>query len=197
MRLSDIDPGDQALSLAAEQQKDPRAVEIVLSQTARIVRHERGVMVCETHHGLVCANAGVDFSNVCGVDEAVLLPRDPDRSARELRDAIARRRGVRPGVLITDSFGRAWRVGQTDVAIGAAGVRVLDDWRGRLDSAGRELRATVIAAADSLAAAADLVRAKDARLPAVVISGAENLVTRLHGPGATALKRPRALDLFR
>ncbi|MEA2403612.1 MAG: coenzyme F420-0:L-glutamate ligase / coenzyme F420:gamma-L-glutamate ligase [Thermoleophilaceae bacterium] len=196
-RLSEIDPGERARALATEFGKDPRQVQAVLDESAAVLRAERGVLICETHHGFVCANAGVDASNAADPDELVLLPTDPDDSARRLRARIGELRGVRPGVIVSDSFGRAWRLGQTDVAIGAAGVRVLDDWRGRRDAYGRELTATFIAAADSLAATADLARAKDSGEPAVLISGAENLVTLHDGPGAAALRRPRAEDLFR
>jgi coenzyme F420-0:L-glutamate ligase/coenzyme F420-1:gamma-L-glutamate ligase len=196
-RLSEIEPGERAQALATELGKDPRQVQAVLDESAAVMRAERGVLICETHHGFICANAGVDASNAADPDHLVLLPEDPDGSARQLRAGIAERRGVRPGVVVSDSFGRAWRLGQTDVAIGAAGVRVLDDWRGRRDAYGRELSATAIAAADSLAAAADLARAKDSLEPAVVVSGAAHLVTAEDGPGAAALRRPPDEDLFR
>ncbi|MBA2581301.1 MAG: coenzyme F420-0:L-glutamate ligase, partial [Thermoleophilaceae bacterium] len=136
-RLSDVDPGARALALAARLDKDARMVQVVLDESASVLRAERGVLVCETSHGFVCANAGVDRSNAGSDDELVLLPADPDRSARALRAAIASATGARPAIVVSDSFGRAWRLGQTDVAIGAAGLRVLDDWRGRLDSVGR------------------------------------------------------------
>jgi coenzyme F420-0:L-glutamate ligase / coenzyme F420-1:gamma-L-glutamate ligase len=160
------------------------------------VRAARGVLVCETRHGLVCANAGVDRSNA-GDGRAVLLPLDPDASARRLRAALGERLGVRPAVVIADSFGRPWRIGQTDVAIGAAGLVVLDDWRGRADAHGRALEVTAIAAADAIAAAADLARAKDSGEPAVLVRGLGRLVTEDDGPGAAALRRPPAEDLFR
>ena len=192
-RLSDVEPGERARELAAGHDKDPRAVQVVLDETVSLLRAERGVLICETRHGYVCANAGVDASNSADPDELVLLPEDPDASARELR----RRLEARIGVVISDSFGRAWRLGQTDVAIGAAGIEPLDDWRGRRDSAGRELRATAIAVADSIAAAADLARAKDSREPAVVVRGLDHLVTDGDGPGAAALRRPPDEDLFR
>lgn len=191
--LAAVEPSDRARELAEPWAKDPRAVQVVLDETRRIVRAERGVLICETHHGFVCANAGVDLSNAPDAGTAVLLPLDPDRSARELR---ARLPG-RPGVLISDSFGRPWRIGQTDVAIGAAGVRVVDDWRGRPDAAGRELTVTEPAAGDALAGAADLARAKDSREPVVVVRGLPHLVTEADGPGAAALRRPAADDLFR
>jgi coenzyme F420-0:L-glutamate ligase/coenzyme F420-1:gamma-L-glutamate ligase len=196
-RLPDVEPGEQAVRLAAEQGKDPRAVQVVLDETATLLRAERGVLICETHHGFVCANAGVDASNAAAADELVLLPLDPDESARALRARLAELRGARPAVIVSDSFGRAWRIGQTDLAIGAAGLQPVEDWTGRRDSVGRELRATAIAVADSLAAAADLARAKDSREPAVLVRGLERLVTRDDGPGAAALRRERDLDLFR
>ena len=195
--VSQVEPGERARELANEHGKDPRHVQVVLDESAELLRAERGVLVCRTRHGLVCANAGVDHSNTASDDELVLLPADPDRSARELRAAIASLRGERPAVVITDSFGRAWRLGQTDVAIGAAGLVPLDDWRGRGDARGRELRATAIAAADAVAGAADLARAKDSGMPAVLVRGLEHLVTEQDGPGAAALLRPPAEDLFR
>jgi coenzyme F420-0:L-glutamate ligase/coenzyme F420-1:gamma-L-glutamate ligase len=162
------------------------------------------VLICETHHGFVCANAGVDMSNAPGDEVAILLPLEPDESARRIRAALARSISVAPGygdidlgVVISDSFGRAWRLGLTDVAIGAAGITVIDDWRGRPDAGGRNLRVTEVAVADELAAAADLVRSKDSREPVVLIRGAERFVTTEDGPGAAALRRPRELDLFR
>jgi coenzyme F420-0:L-glutamate ligase/coenzyme F420-1:gamma-L-glutamate ligase len=172
-------------------------VQAILDESVAIVRARPGVLVCETRHGLICANAGVDASNVAGPNLVVLLPEDPDGSARALRSGIAELTGTRPGVVITDTFGRAWRIGQTDVAIGAAGVQVVEDWRGRPDHAGRELRATQIAAADALAGAAELARAKDSMEPVVIARGLEALVTRDDGPGAAALRRPPEEDLFR
>ena len=190
--LAAVEPGERAVELAGEHDKDPRLVQVVLDETATLLRAEHGVLVCETHHGFICANAGVDRSNA-PEGHAILLPADPDRSARELR---ARLPG-RPAVVISDSFGRAWRMGQVDVAIGAAGLQPVDDWRGRTDRGGRELGATALAAADAVAAAADLARAKDAGQPAVVIRGLERLVTEEDGPGAASLRRPASEDLFR
>ena len=148
-------------------------------------------MICRTRHGFVCANAGVDASNAGAPGTLVLLPADPDGSARALR----RRLGC--AVVITDSFGRPWRLGQAEVAIGCAGLAPADDWRGRPDADGRELAATVIAVADEAAAAADLVRGKDTREPAVRIRGLERYVTADDGAGAAALVRALADDLFR
>jgi len=202
-RLADVTPTPRAEVLAAQAPggKDPRHVQVVLDETAELLRAERGVLICVTHHGFVCANAGVDASNApAGEDGTViLLPRDPDASARALRARLRELTGARVGVIVTDSFGRAWRNGQVDVAIGVAGVRPDDDWRGRTDSVGRELRATWIAAADELAAAADLARGKDSRQPAVVLrgSGLADRVTADDGPGARALLRPAAEDMFR
>jgi coenzyme F420-0:L-glutamate ligase/coenzyme F420-1:gamma-L-glutamate ligase len=195
--LAGIDPGERALALAAEHGKDPRLVQAVLDETVQLLRAHAGVLVCETRHGLVCANAGVDQSNVSRSGDLVLLPNDPDASARRLRARIAVIRGVRPAVVVADSFGRAWRLGQTDVALGAAGLVPLDHWVGRPDAYGRPLRVTTIAIADAVAAAADLVRSKDSRQPAVLLRGLERYVTAADGPGAAALRRAREQDLFR
>ena len=197
VRLRDVAPSPRAHELAATLGKDPRAVEVVLGETAAVVRAVRGVLIVRTHHGFVCANAGVDASNARGDDALVLLPVDPDASARALRAAIRELRGVAPAVVIADSFGRAWRRGQCDVAIGCAGLLALDDWDGRADNHGRELRATQIAVADEAAAAADLARAKDSREPAVLVRGLERFVSADDGAGAVAgLVRDAADDLF-
>jgi coenzyme F420-0:L-glutamate ligase/coenzyme F420-1:gamma-L-glutamate ligase len=196
-RLADVVPDERARAVAAEHNKDARIVQVVLDETAELVRAERGVLICRTHHGFVCANAGVDASNAPDDETVVLLPRDPDGSARELRAALRERAGVALAVVITDSFGRAWRHGQADIAIGCAGLRPLEDWRGRSDARGRELRATWIAVADEAAGAADLARTKDSRQPAVVVRGLGAYVTDEDGPGALALVRAREEDLFR
>ncbi len=196
-RLSEISPSPEAAELADRLGKDSRQVQAVLDESSAVLRAERGVMICITHHGFVCANAGVDASNAPDTETLVLLPSDPDASARALRARMNQLTGQRPAVLITDSFGRAWRHGQTEVAIGSAGLVPLEDWRGRRDSVGRELRATWIAVADQLAGAADLVRRKDSRQPVVVVRGAERYVTFEDGPGAAALLRPENEDLFR
>ena len=187
----------RARQLAAEHHKDPRAMQAVLDETAELVRAERGVVIARTHHGLVCANAGVDASNAGAPDRVVLLPLDPDASARAVRAGLRERLGVVAAVVVTDSFGRAWRHGQCDVAIGCAGLSPLEDWRGGTDAEGRELHATWIALADEVAAAADLGRAKDARQPVVLLRGLAHQVTEDDGPGAIALRRPLAEDLFR
>jgi coenzyme F420-0:L-glutamate ligase/coenzyme F420-1:gamma-L-glutamate ligase len=193
VRLADVEPGPRALEMAAEHGKDPRALEVVLSEAAEVVRADAGRIICRTRHGFVCANAGVDASNVSEPDSLILLPLDPDASARALRAALP----GHPAVVITDSFGRAWRAGQCEIAIGVAGLRPLEDWRGLADSAGRELHATVIAIADEAAAAADLVRAKDSREPAVRLRGLERHVTAADGPGVVPLVRRPEDDLFR
>jgi coenzyme F420-0:L-glutamate ligase/coenzyme F420-1:gamma-L-glutamate ligase len=214
--LADVVAGERARELAAQtvtggggEERDPRVVQVVLDETAELLRAERGVLICRTRHGFVCANAGVDASNA-SADSAgetlVLLPRDPDASARRIRARLHGLLGsdggsggdrVAPAVLITDSFGRAWRHGQLDVAIGLAGMQPLDDWRGRTDADGLRLRATWLAVADAAAAAADLARAKDSREPAVVIEGLARFVTAADGPGAAALLRPLGEDMFR
>lgn len=200
-RLDAVTPGERARELAAASGKDPRQVQVVLDETRELLRATRGVLICVTHHGFVCANAGVDASNApAGEDETViLLPVDPDGSARALRARLRELTGAAPAIVITDSFGRAWRHGQVDVAIGAAGIAPLEDWRGRVDSVGRALHATWIALADEIAAAADLARGKDSRQPVVVVGGLGRHVLPAgeDGPGAAALLREAAEDLFR
>ena len=196
-RLDEIEPGERARALAAEHDKDARLVQAVLDESAELLRAVDGVLICVTRHGFVCANAGVDQSNAGAPGELVLLPEDPDASARRLRAGIAALRGARPAVIVADSFGRAWRIGQTDVAIGLAGLTPVDHWHGRPDAFGRELRVSSIAIADAAAAAADLARAKDSLEPAVLVRGLERHVTHDDGPGAAALVRPAEQDLFR
>jgi coenzyme F420-0:L-glutamate ligase/coenzyme F420-1:gamma-L-glutamate ligase len=197
--LDEVVPGPRAAKVAVELDRDPRLVELILSESVNVVRTDaaRGILITETHHGFICANAGIDSSNVPGSNAVVLLPRDPDGSARRLRAGIGEACGVRPGVVISDSFGRAWRLGQAEVAIGCAGINPLDDWRGRTDSEGRELAATVIATADQIAGAADLGRDKTSRTPAVLIQGLGHLVTQNDGPGCREQIRPAHEDLFR
>jgi len=190
--LADVAPSAEAESIGEQHGKDPRHVQVILDESAEIVRSRPGVLICRTHHGFVCANAGVDASNAPD-GHVIVLPADPDRSARELRHAL----GVHCAVVIADSFGRAWRIAQVDVAIGIAGLTVVDDWTGRGDRDGRELRATAIAIADEVAAAADLARGgKDAGDPAIVVRGLERWITDADGPGAQAMIRARDEDLF-
>ena len=195
--LSRVTVTERARALAGQLDKDPRHVQVILDETREIRRATRGVLISVTHHGFVCANAGVDASNTPDDDTVILLPVDPDDSARRLRAGLRARLGLAPAVLITDSFGRAWRNGQVDIAIGCAGLAPLEDWRGRADARGRELKATWIAVADELAAAADLARAKDAMQPAVLVSGAGRHVIAQDGPGVMPLLRAAATDLFR
>jgi coenzyme F420-0:L-glutamate ligase / coenzyme F420-1:gamma-L-glutamate ligase len=196
--LGAVAPGERARALAAELDKDARLVELVLAESRRIVRAERGVLIAETRAGWICANAGIDASNVPGDATVVLLPEDADASARRIRAELAAVSGARPAVIISDSFGRPWRRGQTEVAIGCAGLVAVDDWRGRADAHGRTLAATAIAVADQLAAAADLVRDKASGAPAALIRGAGRWRTDDDGPGAgAALQRSPGADLFR
>ncbi|HWY90412.1 MAG TPA: coenzyme F420-0:L-glutamate ligase [Solirubrobacteraceae bacterium] len=198
--LRKVVPYARARGIASEQGKDPRAVQVVLDQSEEVLREANGVLICRTHHGFVCANAGVDASNATGgggAESLIVLPRDPDASARAIRKDLHELTGARLGVLISDSFGRAWRHGQCDVAVGCAGIVPLDDWRGREDGAGMELHATWLAVADAIASLADLARAKDSHEPVVIVDGLEHFVTEEDGPGALALLRPLQEDLFR
>jgi coenzyme F420-0:L-glutamate ligase/coenzyme F420-1:gamma-L-glutamate ligase len=165
IHLSSVEASPHSVAIARRMQKDPRLVEVILRESRRIVRMRGDVIICETHHGFICANAGVDQSNVEGTDTVSLLPRDPDRSAREL----ARILGC--GVIVTDTFGRVWREGLVDTAIGIARVPPFIDFRGKHDTCGHLLQATLLAAVDSLAATAGLVMGKTSRTPAVLIRG--------------------------
>ena len=196
-RMAEVEPGERATQLAAHLDKDPRLVELVLAESQRVVRAERGVLIVETAGGLVCANAGIDSSNVPGADAVTLLPVDSDDSARRIRASIAAQCARRPAVVISDSLGRPWRLGQAETAIGCAGLAALDDWRGRRDAHGRELTATLIAVADELAGAADLVRDKRSAIPVVLVRGAGRWRTDADGPGAASMRRPAEEDLFR
>lgn len=198
-KLSTVLPGAEARRLAAALGKKPALVELILEQSEEVLRAERGVLIVETKHGFVCANAGIDSSNLAQPGTVCLLPEDPDASARQIRTEITTAIAGEPtiAVVISDSFGRAWRLGQAEVAIGCAGLAPLDDWRGRPDSSGRELEATLIAIADEAAAAADLVRDKASGVPAAIVRGLKRHVTAAHGPGAASLRRPSAEDLFR
>lgn len=191
--LDTVKPSERAERWAAEYHKDPRLIELVLRETSSIVRMERGVIIARTRHGFVCANAGVDVSNA-PAGTALLLPEDPDRSARGLQEQLSRAFGVHLAVIISDTFGRPWREGLVNVALGVAGIAPLVDYRGQRDSHGKMLQATVIAAADELAAAAGLVMGKVNRVPAAVIRG----VAPIKETGtARDLIRPSDRDLFR
>ena len=191
VRLAEIDPSPEACAGADDH--DPRQVEVVLREAARIVRRRGGLVIAETRHGFVCASAGVDASNAPEPDTVVLLPVDPDASAARLRSRLRELTGRTVGVLVTDSFGRPWRHGTTDVAIGAAGLPVLLDLRGHRDRTGYELRSTLIAVADEIAGAAELVMGKTAGVPAAIVRGLE-----LEGDGsARELVMPAERDLFR
>src|SRR5437588_3036657 len=193
VQLDEVKPSALATEWATRWQKDARVVELVLRESRRIVRMERGVIISETHHGLVCANAGVDCSNVGG-DRATLLPPDPDASAERLRGALSQASGARIGVIVSDTFGRAWREGQTNVAIGVAGVESLRHFEGQVDPTGYELRVTMLATADELAGAAELVMGKVDGVPVALVRG----MARALGAGtAGELVRPAANDLFR
>ncbi|HET8639928.1 MAG TPA: coenzyme F420-0:L-glutamate ligase [Solirubrobacterales bacterium] len=196
-RLSSVAPGAEARRLGAALGKEPALVELILEESREVLRAEAGVLITETRHGFVCANSGIDSSNLPEPDTVSLLPLDPDASARRLRGEVEAAAGVRAGAIVSDSFGRAWRLGQAEVAIGCAGIRPLDDWRGRSDADGRELEATLIAIADEAAAAADLVRDKASRVPAAIVRGLGRFVSAEDGPGAAALRRARDQDLFR
>jgi len=197
-KLSSVIPSAEARRLAAVLGKEPNLVELILEESAEVIRAERTVLIVETKHGFVCANAGIDSSNLAEEGTVCLLPEDPDASARRLRAELTAATGAtRLGVAISDSFGRAWRLGQAEVAIGCAGLHPLDDWRGRTDASGRQLEATLIAIADEAASAADLVRNKASGVPAAVVHGLGDHVSDEDGPGAAALRRPPEEDLFR
>lgn len=192
--LATVEPSPLARDWAERWAKDPRQVELVLRESAAIVRMAPGgLIISRTRHGLVCANAGVDVSNVGGGEVASLLPEDPDASARRIRDDLAARTGVAPAVIISDSFGRAWRNGIVNVAVGSAGIEALVDLRGQPDAAGREMHATIIAVADELASAADLAGGKVDGRPVVVVRGYR---WRRSGAGASVLVMERERDLF-
>ena len=195
--LASVEPSARAEELAAEVGKSAQLVELILSESREVLRADHGVLIVETHGGLICANAGIDASNVPGEGMVALLPEDSDASARRIRAEIGRASGAAPAVLIVDSFGRAWRVGQTEVAIGCAGLATLDDWRGSEDRGGKVLGATIIAIADEVAAAADLARDKASGTPVVVVGGLRQHITADDGPGAASLLRERERDLFR
>ncbi len=192
--LRDVEPSQLALNFAARWEKDARAVEVVLRQTSRIVRMDKGVMIVETGPGWVCANAGVDESNSMADDCAILLPRDPDASASKIRAELKRLSGADVAVLITDTFGRPWRDGLTEICLGIAGMNPMLDLRGTTDLAGRELHHTVVAIADEIASAAGLLMQKAAAIPAVLVRGYKFEPCEA---SAKVLIRPAEADLFR
>ncbi len=192
--LREVEPSALAKGYAARHGKDPRQIEVVFRESRRIVRMDRGIVISETHHGFVCANAGVDASNVPGDDTVCLLPLDPDASAARLREALADRLGVEVAVVVSDSFGRAWRHGITDVAIGVAGMDPVADYRGERDPYGYPMEASVLAIADELAAAAELVMGKTDRVPLAIVRGYP--YTPAPGTGKDLLMPPER-DMFR
>jgi coenzyme F420-0:L-glutamate ligase / coenzyme F420-1:gamma-L-glutamate ligase len=193
VRLDDLEPSDRAIDIGAEGNEDPRRIEAILREAKRVVRLRPPLVICETRHGFICASAGVDASNTGELGTLVLLPLDPDGTAVQLREQFRERTGVDVGVVITDSFGRPWRQGTTDVAIGAAGIVVLQDLMGRRDPDGYELKATVIAVADEVAGAAQLASGKLGRVPVTIVRGLD-----LRGEGrATDIPVPPEMDLFR
>jgi coenzyme F420-0:L-glutamate ligase/coenzyme F420-1:gamma-L-glutamate ligase len=194
--LAEVVPGGRARELAEKLGKDPALVELVLEESTAVLRAERGVLITETRQGWFCANAGIDTSNL-EPGWVSLLPLDADQSARRIRGEIEAASDTAPAVVIADSFGRPWRVGQADIAIGCAGIAPLADWRGRRDARGTELSATLVATADELAAAADLSRDKDADVPGAIVTGLAELISEEDGPGAAAIRRPASEDLFR
>ena len=194
VRLRDVTPSPFARNWARQAGTDARLVEVVLQESTRIVRMSERALITETRHGFVCANAGVDQSNVPGRGWVTLLPLDPDKSAQKFVKGIKKRSGVAVAAVISDTFGRPWREGLVNVAIGAAGLRVLRDLRGQTDAHGKELKATVLAVADELAAAAGLVMGKKERVPVAIVRGFDY---RAGKDSARRLVRPQARDLFR
>jgi coenzyme F420-0:L-glutamate ligase/coenzyme F420-1:gamma-L-glutamate ligase len=194
IHLKDVSPSPLAQNFARQWGKDPRHVEVVLQQSRRIVKMDRGVLITETHHGFTCANAGVDQSNIEGAEVVAVLPPDPDASARAIRQALRERLGFEVAVIISDTFGRPWRHGLVNIAIGLSGIEAIKDYTGQLDAQGYELRVTALAIADELAAAAELVMNKLDNVPVAVIRGYEYP----RGEGSLAqLLRAAERDLFR
>ena len=198
IRLRDVEPSAIAANLSQGYNRDPRHTEVILRESKRVVRMERGNIISETHHGFNCANAGVDASNVPGDDSVALLPVDPDASAEAVRQRVREALGVDVAVIVSDTFGRPWREGAANVAIGVAGMDPMADYVGREDSHGQVMRTTVIAVADELAAAAELVMGKVEGVPAVVVKGYRYEAPNEARPrGAKALIRPAERDMFR
>lgn len=194
VHLADVTPSARATQMAHEAGKDPRQIEVVLQETAKIVRWKNGVLISETRHGFVCANAGVDRSNAGAPDTVILLPIDPDASATRLRDSLRAATGATVAVVVTDTFGRAWREGHMNVAIGIAGLPALRRYMGQHDPEGYELRVTEIAIADEVAAAAELVMGKLDRCPVAIVRG---LIAPEPSETARDYVRPAEKDLFR
>ncbi len=193
VRIDAVKPGRRAKTLAEEHGKDPRLMELILRESVGVVRSGHGVIITRTRHGFVCANSGIDQSNV-GRGLAALLPLDPDRSARRIRIGLESATGRRLAVIVTDTFGRPWRKGQTDVAIGCSGISPLTHYAGRRDRYGYKLRVTEPAVADEIAGAAELAIGKLMGIPAAVVRGAEYKSTE---EGAKSMVMPRSRDLFR
>jgi coenzyme F420-0:L-glutamate ligase / coenzyme F420-1:gamma-L-glutamate ligase len=193
LRLSEVEPSPATRRMAENLGRDPRLLEVVLRESRRVVRMDKGVVITETHHGWICANAGVDQSNV-DADTVALLPEDSDRSARAFRERVHALTGAEVAVIVADTFGRPWREGLTNVAIGLAGMAAMRDYVGMPDSAGRPLQMTVLAVADELAAAAELVMGKLDRIPAAIVRG---LSLPIDDGGSKPLLREPARDLFR
>jgi coenzyme F420-0:L-glutamate ligase/coenzyme F420-1:gamma-L-glutamate ligase len=194
VRLADVQPSPLALAWGQAYGRDPRHVEVILRESKRIIRMERGIIVSETRHGFKCANAGVDASNLPGEGTVSLLPDDPDASAERVRSGVRARLGVDVAVIVSDTFGRPWREGAVNVAVGVAGLSPLKDYRGGVESHGRPLRTTVVAVADELAAAAELAMNKVTRVPVALIRGYD--YQRAAQATARALIRPPEQDLF-
>jgi len=192
--LGTVDPSVLAKQFAREYGKDPRQIEVVLRETRRIVRMDRGVIISETHHGFVCANAGVDASNILDEDSVCLLPVDPDASARRIRETLSERLELELAVIVSDSFGRAWRFGITDIAIGVSGMNPLVDYRGQKDEHGRLMDASVLAVADEISGAAELVMGKTDGVPAAIVRGYD--YERGVGVGKDLIMPPER-DMFR
>jgi coenzyme F420-0:L-glutamate ligase/coenzyme F420-1:gamma-L-glutamate ligase len=192
--LRDVTPSSLAEDFANSANKDPRVVEVALREASRIVRMDQGILITETRHGFVCANSGVDASNVESRDTVTTLPQDPDASARRLREELEAKTGHQLAVILSDTFGRPWREGVTNIAIGVSGMRALVDYRGSVDPQGRSLATTVVAVADELASAAELVMGKLDHTPVAVIRG---YPFQPGDDGAKPLLRARERDLFR
>jgi coenzyme F420-0:L-glutamate ligase/coenzyme F420-1:gamma-L-glutamate ligase len=194
VKISDVKPSETALQLAKEVNKDPRLVELILSESIRIVRSAPGVLIVETHHGFICANAGVDRSNVFGEDVFLKLPENPDRSAMEIRVRIKNLYGLEVGVIISDSFNRPWRKGSVNVALGVSGINPLLDLRGTKDDVGKTMESSMVAIVDEIASAAQLVMGESGGIPVAIVRG---MRVEASDVGWQVLKRSYSEDLFR